>query len=181
MAKYSHVSCIGIPHYSMQDDEYNGHIIPANSLMIANIWYVPSSVTVRNFINDPRPKGAWLETQETSQSPRHSILNALTHQYGQLTWNQICLMTPRASYLALDAGKRSCDKSILVLLTHHLVENVRHRTLRTGTFSWSLQTFSLPWTSLKLMMITVSRFTPSTYANQVSCSKFLCQPQSFIV
>ena len=159
----------------MQDDEYNGHIIPANSLMIANIWYVPSSVTVRNFINNPHPKGAWPETQETSLSPRHSILNALTHQHGQLTWNQICLMTLRVSYSVLDAGKRSCDKLTLVLLTHYLVENVRHRTLRTETFSWSLQTFSLPWTSPKLMMITVSRFILNTYANQDSCSKFLCQ------
>ncbi|KAK7688877.1 hypothetical protein QCA50_007568 [Cerrena zonata] len=29
---------LGIPHYSMKDDEYRGRIIPANSLMIANIW-----------------------------------------------------------------------------------------------------------------------------------------------
>lgn len=29
---------LGIPHYSMKDDEYNGYVIPADSLMIANIW-----------------------------------------------------------------------------------------------------------------------------------------------
>ncbi|THH23143.1 hypothetical protein EUX98_g8040 [Antrodiella citrinella] len=29
---------LGIPHFSMKDDEYKGYVIPANSLMIANIW-----------------------------------------------------------------------------------------------------------------------------------------------
>lgn len=29
---------LGIPHYSVKDDEYNGYVIPGNSLVIANMW-----------------------------------------------------------------------------------------------------------------------------------------------
>ncbi len=34
------VSCVGIPHRSMADDEYRGMFIPKGSVVISNLKYV---------------------------------------------------------------------------------------------------------------------------------------------
>ena len=37
-----HVSLpMGLPHATVDDDEYNGHFIPAGTIVNVNIWYVP--------------------------------------------------------------------------------------------------------------------------------------------
>ena len=30
----------GVPHLTLKDDEYNGYVIPAKTMVIANIWCV---------------------------------------------------------------------------------------------------------------------------------------------
>ena len=32
---------IGLPHLTMDDDEYNGYFIPARTILNTNIWFVP--------------------------------------------------------------------------------------------------------------------------------------------
>ena len=29
---------IDLPHYTIEDDEYNGYLIPAGSIVLANLW-----------------------------------------------------------------------------------------------------------------------------------------------
>lgn len=31
---------LGVPHFSMKDDEYNGYFFPKHTLIIGNAWYV---------------------------------------------------------------------------------------------------------------------------------------------
>ena len=34
------IAPVGVPHRSVDDDEYNGYFIPAGSIVMANAWYV---------------------------------------------------------------------------------------------------------------------------------------------
>ena len=36
--RWQSVVPLGVPHRSLQDDEYNGYFIPAGSSVIANLW-----------------------------------------------------------------------------------------------------------------------------------------------
>ena len=40
------VAPIGVPHRSMNDDEYNGYFIPSGSIVIVNAWYVVHLIIV---------------------------------------------------------------------------------------------------------------------------------------
>lgn len=33
---------IGVPHLLTEDDTYNGYFIPSDTVVIANLWFVPS-------------------------------------------------------------------------------------------------------------------------------------------
>ena len=34
------VGPLGVPHRLIEDDEYNGHLLPKGSIFIVNLWYV---------------------------------------------------------------------------------------------------------------------------------------------
>ncbi len=40
LLRWRSVVPVGVPHCSLQDDEYRGYFIPKGSVVIANIWYV---------------------------------------------------------------------------------------------------------------------------------------------
>ena len=42
--RWQSVVPLGVPHRSLADDEYKGYFIPAGSVVIANLWYVPRAV-----------------------------------------------------------------------------------------------------------------------------------------
>ncbi len=42
LLRWRSVVPIGVPHCSLEDDEYRGYFIPKGSVVIANIWYVCS-------------------------------------------------------------------------------------------------------------------------------------------
>ncbi|KAI0672490.1 CyP450 monooxygenase [Trametes maxima] len=46
--RWQSVVPLGIPHRSLADDEYKGYFLPAGSVVIANLWWVPA------FSRDPR-------------------------------------------------------------------------------------------------------------------------------
>lgn len=60
--RWQPVAPVGLPHVSLEDDEYKGYFIPAGSSVIANLWYAdpcssmdPDAHTVnRAFSRDPR-------------------------------------------------------------------------------------------------------------------------------
>ena len=41
-ARWQVVTPIGLPHRTIQDDEYDGYFIPKGSNVLANLWYTPS-------------------------------------------------------------------------------------------------------------------------------------------
>ena len=43
-ARWQVVTPIGLPHRTIQDDEYNGYFIPKGSNVLANLWYTPSRI-----------------------------------------------------------------------------------------------------------------------------------------
>ena len=38
--RWAPVLPLGVPHRSIEDDEYNGYVIPAKTMVIVNIWCV---------------------------------------------------------------------------------------------------------------------------------------------
>ena len=40
-----------LPHASIQDDVYNGYLIPGGSIVLPNLWYVPGYPASRNLIH----------------------------------------------------------------------------------------------------------------------------------
>ena len=41
MTRWHIVSPMGLPHVSEEEDEYNGYIIPAGTVISVNVWCVP--------------------------------------------------------------------------------------------------------------------------------------------
>ena len=39
---------LSVPHVAVQEDEYKGYRIPQGSLVVSNVWYVVSTLSVRD-------------------------------------------------------------------------------------------------------------------------------------
>jgi hypothetical protein len=38
LTRWKHSKYLGVPHMSMEDDEYDGYFIPKGTLVIGNVW-----------------------------------------------------------------------------------------------------------------------------------------------
>ena len=45
LVRWHVVAPTGVPHATVRDDEYNGHLIPGNTMIICNAWLVSPSAT----------------------------------------------------------------------------------------------------------------------------------------
>ena len=67
--RWSPVAPLAIPHSAMQDDVYQGYLIPKGSLVIPNIWYVSTITRALSVLTD---LGSWQITRTSTRAPAYS-------------------------------------------------------------------------------------------------------------